>query len=108
MNAYAFPHRHTFLPQFLRCSESALQPPIRSALFGTRGPKGAIGEMAIIWRRPRSAGCIALTDITALKIDYEDFWELMDERPALAQGVIKVLALRLDAAMENLQLLSQH
>jgi hypothetical protein len=71
--------------------------------IGTRGPKGAIGEMAIIWRRPRSADCIALTDITALKIDYEDFWELMDERPALAQGVIKVLALRLDAAMENLQ-----
>jgi len=71
--------------------------------IGTRGPKGAIGEMAIIWRRPRSADCIALTDITALKIDYEDFWELMDERPALGQGVIKVLALRLDAAMENLQ-----
>ena len=39
----------------------------------------------------------------ALRIDYEDFWALMDERPALAQGVIKVLALRLDAAMENLQ-----
>ena len=71
--------------------------------IGIRGPKGAIGEMAIIWRRPRSADCIALTDITALKIDYEDFWELMDERPALGQGVIKVLALRLDAAMENLQ-----
>jgi hypothetical protein len=71
--------------------------------IGTRGPKGAIGEMAIIWRRPRSADCIALTDIAALRIDFEDFWELMDERPALAQGVIKVLALRLDTAMENLQ-----
>ena len=43
----------------------------------------------------------------ATKIDYEDFWELMDERPALAHGVIKVLALRLDAAMDNLQSLSQ-
>jgi CRP-like cAMP-binding protein len=71
--------------------------------IGTRGPKGAIGEMAIIWRRPRSADCVALTDLTALRIDYQDFRELMDERPTLAQGVIEVLALRLDAAMENLQ-----
>jgi AAA family ATP:ADP antiporter len=71
--------------------------------IGTRGPKGAIGEMAIIWRRPRSADCLALTDVTALRIEHDDFWELMDERPALAQGVIKVLALRLDQVMENLQ-----
>ena len=75
--------------------------------IGTRGPRSAIGEMAIIWRRPRSADCVAHTDITALKIEYDDFWELMDERPALAQGVIKVLAQRLDVAMENQQRLSQ-
>jgi hypothetical protein len=74
--------------------------------IGSRGPRGAIGEMAIVWRRPRSADCIALTDISALKIRYDDFWELMEERPALAQGVIKVLALRLDQTMENLQRLS--
>ncbi len=68
-----------------------------------RGPKGVIGEMAIIWRRPRSADCIALTDITAMSIEYDDFWELMEERPALAQGVITVLARRLDETMDNLQ-----
>ncbi len=71
--------------------------------IGTRGPKSAIGEMAIIWRRPRSADCVALTDITALKVEYEDFWELMEERPALAQGVITLLARRLDETMDNLQ-----
>jgi HEAT repeat protein len=71
--------------------------------IGTRGPKGAIGEMAIIWQRPRSADCRALTDITALRIDHDDFWELMEERPALAKGVIRVLAQRLDLTMENLR-----
>lgn len=71
--------------------------------LGTRGPRGAIGEMAIIWQRPRSADCRALTDITALRIDHDDFWELMEERPALAKGVIRVLAQRLDHMMENLQ-----
>jgi CRP-like cAMP-binding protein len=43
--------------------------------------------MALICRRPRSADCVAPTGLTALRIDQEDFWELMDERPALAQGV---------------------
>jgi hypothetical protein len=71
--------------------------------IGTRGPKGAIGEMAIIWRRPRSADCVALTDITALRIEYDDFWDLMDQRPTLAQGVITLLARRLDEAMDTLQ-----
>ena len=71
--------------------------------IGTRGPRSAIGEMAIIWRRLRSADCVALTDMTALMIEHDVFWELMDERPALAQGVITLLARRLDETMDNLQ-----
>jgi CRP-like cAMP-binding protein len=71
-----------------------------------RKPKSIIGEMAIISRNPRSAHCVAATDITALRIDYEDFWELLDEQPKLARGVIKVLAQRLDEAVENLRRLS--
>ncbi len=71
--------------------------------IGTRGPKSTIGEMAIIRYLPRSADCVALTDITALQIEHDDFWELMIERPVVAQGVIKVLAQRLDEATVNLQ-----
>ncbi len=62
-----------------------------------------IGEMAILSSNPRSAHCIATTDITALKIEQEPFWDLMAEKPALALGVIKVLAQRLDEAAKNLQ-----
>jgi len=72
----------------------------------TRHPRSSIGEMGIISRQPRSADCVALTDLTALKIDHDDFWELLAEKPPLALGVIRALSHRLDEAVANLQKLS--
>jgi len=72
----------------------------------TRTAKSTIGEMGILSRQPRSADCVALTDLTALKIDRDDFWELLAEKPPLALGVIKALSQRLDEAVANLQRLS--
>jgi CRP-like cAMP-binding protein len=68
-----------------------------------RGAKSSIGEMGLISRQPRTADCVALTDLTALKIDQDDFWELLAEKPPLALGVIKALSQRLDEAVANLQ-----
>ncbi len=48
--------------------------------------------MAILTSDLRTANCRAAIDVTALKIDREDFRELMVEKPELALGVIKVLA----------------
>lgn len=67
-----------------------------------RGPKSIIGEMAIIARRPRAANCIALTDITALRVDHDAFWELMEEQPGLARATITVLAGRFEEALARL------
>lgn len=67
-----------------------------------RGPGSIIGEMAIITRGPRSADCLARTDLLALKIEYADFWALLDEYPPLARATITVLARRLDEAVANL------
>jgi CRP-like cAMP-binding protein len=72
----------------------------------TRTAKSTIGEMGLLSRQPRSADCVALTDLTALKIDRDDFWELLAEKPPLALGVIKALSQRLDEAVANLQRLS--
>jgi CRP-like cAMP-binding protein len=72
-------------------------------VVATRGAKSSIGEMGIISQRPRSADCVALTDITALRIDRDDFWELLAEKPPLALGVIAVLSQRLDEAVANMQ-----
>ncbi|MCB8942310.1 MAG: cyclic nucleotide-binding domain-containing protein [Ardenticatenaceae bacterium] len=68
-----------------------------------RVSKNIIGEMAIISRNPRSAHCIAKTDMTALKIGYDVFWNLMEEKPILALGVMRVLSQRLDEANKNLR-----
>jgi CRP-like cAMP-binding protein len=72
-----------------------------------RQAKQSIGEMAIITHQPRTADCSAVSDVTALKIDYDDFWELLAEKPPLALGVIRTLGLRLDEAVENLNRLSK-
>ena len=67
-----------------------------------RGPRSALGEMAILSDQPRTADCTAITEVTALVIARDDIWELLAERPPLALGVIKVLSQRLDEATKQL------
>jgi hypothetical protein len=69
-----------------------------------RGPGAVFGEMAVISDRPRSADCVALDDVTVLRVDRSDFSELMTRHPSLARAVVTVLAERLDEAVENLRL----
>lgn len=61
-----------------------------------------IGEMAIISSKPRSASCVALTDITALQITRADFQSLMEENPAVTLGVLEVIVNRLDDTLHKL------
>jgi CRP-like cAMP-binding protein len=65
-----------------------------------RGPSDAIGEMAVLRRSPRSADCLADGPVTALRIDHDLFWELLNDQPELAQGVLRVLADRLEQAQQ--------
>ncbi len=65
------------------------------------GPKEVVGEMAILSRSPRSANCRAESDMTALRIDFTDFWDLLAEKPGLALGVIRVLSARLHDQYAN-------
>lgn len=66
------------------------------------GAKEVVGEMAIISRNPRSANCRAITDLTALRIDFDDFWDLLAEKPGLSLGVIRVLSSRLSDRIRDL------
>jgi CRP-like cAMP-binding protein len=63
-----------------------------------RGSGDVIGEMAVLRRGLRSADCFADGPVTALRIDHDLFWELLDSHPELAQGVLRVLADRLEQA----------
>jgi CRP-like cAMP-binding protein len=70
---------------------------------GHIGHKNIIGETAILSGNPRNANCIAATSLTVLKLARDDFWELMDERPEIATGIIRVLVDQLAVLIEKLQ-----
>lgn len=59
------------------------------------GEKECVGEMAILDSEPRSATVKAQESVSALKIEREDFYDVMNEKTQIAQGIIKVLTRRL-------------
>ena len=59
------------------------------------GERECFGEIAILDASPRSASVTALIDVALLKIAREDFQEIMADKHAIAQGIIKVLTRRL-------------
>ncbi|MFZ5468425.1 MAG: cyclic nucleotide-binding domain-containing protein [Myxococcota bacterium] len=63
------------------------------------GERECFGEMAILDAAPRSATVTAVNDTNLLKIDREDFQEIMSEKPEIAMGIIKVLTRRLRDAI---------
>ena len=105
-----FPAGTTFIRQgdLGDCCYLVVQGETRVVVTGvgpvaTRPPGSILGEMAIILRRPRSSNCVAITDITALRINHDDFWALVGAKPTLARGVMAVLAARLDEATSFLR-----
>lgn len=59
------------------------------------GERECVGEMAILDSEPRSATVKASGPVSALKIEREDFYDVMNEKTEIAQGIIKVLTRRL-------------
>ena len=50
-----------------------------------------LGELSILGERPRSADCVAISEVVALRLDKDDFDFLLDDRPEIARGLIQVL-----------------
>ena len=63
--------------------------------------KEVFGELSLLDADTRSASATADTDCTLFKIDQEPFYELMDERPEVAKGFIKILCQRLRTMNEK-------
>ncbi|MBR4490667.1 cyclic nucleotide-binding domain-containing protein [bacterium] len=53
------------------------------------------GEMALIDSQPRSADIIAKNDVLVLKMESDDFLEILKQRDEVALGVIRVLTGRI-------------
>ena len=63
--------------------------------------KEVFGELSLLDADTRSATATVDTDCTLYKIDQEPFYELMDERPEVAKGFIKILCQRLRTMNEK-------
>jgi CRP/FNR family cyclic AMP-dependent transcriptional regulator len=66
------------------------------------GEKESFGEMALLDNEPRSATVTAVSDATCLKIDRDEFYELMSEKIEIGHGIIRMLTQRLREANEKL------
>ncbi len=58
------------------------------------------GEMAVLDRTERSATVRAIADTTLMVMGRDDFGDLLDLHPALARGVLTVLAERVRASLQ--------
>jgi ATP:ADP antiporter, AAA family len=70
--------------------------------LNTLGQGDIFGEMAILDPQPRMASITALEDALLLRLDQEALYELMEERPEVARGIIRVLSRRLRDRVQDL------
>lgn len=63
--------------------------------------KEVFGELALLDAETRSATATATKDCLLFKIDQEPFYELLDTRPEVARGFIKILCKRLRTLNEK-------
>ncbi len=64
-------------------------------VIATLDEGSVIGEMAVLTNEPRSATCVATSDLLALRIEGDDFQELVNSRPELGLAVIRALVGRI-------------
>jgi CRP-like cAMP-binding protein len=57
--------------------------------------KEVFGELSLLDAETRSATATAITDCFLFKIDQDPFYELIESRPEVAMGFIKILCKRL-------------
>jgi CRP-like cAMP-binding protein len=69
--------------------------------------KEVFGELSLLDSETRSATATCNTDCFLFKIDQEPFYELLETRPEIARGFIKILCQRLRLQNEKSVLLSK-
>jgi len=62
----------------------------------------SLGEMAVLDGAPRSASATALEDTTMIKIDREQFLELMRDSPEIIQRIVRLLLARIRETNDRL------
>ncbi len=78
-----------------------------STVFAKLGKNDFFGELALVETEPRSADAIGLSDCLLLRIDQDDFYELIEDRSEVARGILVILAQRLRRQNEQLRTLEE-
>ena len=66
------------------------------------GPRDFFGELSLLDTDTRSATVTAITDCVLFRIDQEPFYDLIESRPEVVKGVIKILCTRIRAANQKI------
>ena len=61
------------------------------------------GELALLDAEPRSAAAVAQDAVLAFRLDQEDFYDVMEERPEVLRNILRVLCQRLRKQNEALR-----
>ena len=64
-------------------------------LLNTLGEYDVFGEMALLDPEPRSATVTGMEPTRLFRLDQAPFYELMEDRPEIAAGIIRILTARL-------------
>jgi ATP/ADP translocase len=78
-----------------------------ATLFATLGKSDFFGELALVETEPRSADAVAATDCLLIRIDQDDFYELIEDRTEVARGILVILAQRLRRQNEIIRKLKE-
>ena len=75
--------------------ENQASPTSEGLVVTVLGPGSLIGEMSLIDGSPRSATCVAATDVAAGKLTRDALARLMNEQPGLAARLLLAISKRL-------------
>ncbi|RTQ52084.1 cyclic nucleotide-binding domain-containing protein [Hymenobacter gummosus] len=63
--------------------------------LATFGPGDFFGELALLDAEPRSASAVTQAPVLAFRLDQDDFYDVMEERPEVLRNILRVLCQRL-------------
>lgn len=66
------------------------------------------GEMALLDSAPRAASVTAVEHTHLLRLDQEAFFELLEDQPQIARGIIHLLSSRLRERIQDLDEIRNH
>ena len=74
----------------------------QNQLLARLGEKDFFGELSLLDTETRSATAIAANDCLLFRIDQEPFYDMMESRPEVVRGVIKILCQRIRSINQKL------